>query len=233
MLPQARPQKLVVLTGAGMSAESGIETFRGAGGLWEGHRVEDVATPEAWSRNPEMVLRFYNERRRKLLAVEPNAGHRKLAEWEKRMDIQIITQNVDDLHERAGSQSVLHLHGELMKARSCGPKEHVMTMSDWEMKTADRCPDGYPLRPHIVWFGESVPFMAHAFPLIEQADCVIVIGTSLQVYPAAQLAFEAGPGVPVILIDPNANAFAVPGASLLSMTASEGLETVDAHWFGA
>ena len=231
MLPQSRPKKLVVLTGAGMSAESGIETFRGAGGLWEGHRVEDVATPEAWSRNPDLVLRFYNERRRKLMAAQPNAGHLKLAEWEERMDVQIITQNVDDLHERAGSRNVLHLHGELMKARSCGPKEYVMTLNDWEMKRTDRCPDGHTLRPHIVWFGEAVPSMAHAFPLVEQADCVIVIGSSLQVYPAAQLAFEAGSGVPVILIDPNAQNLGVPGALLLSMTASAGLQALDEQWF--
>ncbi len=226
------PEHLVVLTGAGMSAESGIATFRGAGGLWEGHRVEDVATPGAWERNPELVTRFYNERRRAVWEAQPNPGHRQLATWQDRMHVQIITQNVDDLHERAGSCHVLHLHGELSKARSCGPEAAVYPLDNWEMKTSDRCPVGYPLRPHIVWFGEAVPKMTEAFPLVKQADCVLVIGTSLQVYPAAQLAFEAAPGVPLHVIDPAADVLNVPHATAWACSASEGLAQLNARWFG-
>jgi len=226
------PEHLVVLTGAGMSAESGIATFRGARGLWEGHRVEDVATPEAWARNPELVTRFYNERRRAVGKAQPNPGHRQLAAWQDRMHVQIITQNVDDLHERAGSKRVLHLHGELSKARSCGPEASVYPLPHWEMKTSDCCPAGYPLRPHIVWFGESVPNMMDAFPLVKQADCVLVIGTSLQVYPAAQLAFEAAPGVPLHVVDPAADVLDVPNATAWACSASAGLAQLNARWFG-
>ena len=225
------PEHLVVLTGAGMSAESGIATFRGAGGLWEGHRVEDVATPAAWDRNPELVTHFYNERRKAVWEAEPNAGHRQLAAWQDRMHVQIITQNVDDLHERAGSEHVLHLHGELSKARSCGPSAEAYPLNHWEMKTSYRCLAGYPLRPHIVWFGEAVPKMAEAFPLVKQADCVLVIGTSLQVYPAAQLAFESAPGVPLHVIDPAADVLDVPNATAWPCAASEGLARLNARWF--
>lgn len=224
------PEHVVVLTGAGMSAESGIATFRGAGGLWEGHRVEEVATPEAWHRNPELVTRFYNERRRAVWEAEPNAGHRTLAQWQDRFHVQIITQNVDDLHERAGSHHVLHLHGELAKARSCGPGEEVYALDHWEMRSTDRCGNGHPLRPHIVWFGEAVPKMAEAYPLMAEADCIVVIGTSLQVYPAAQLAFEGRPGVPLHVIDPSADALGVPSARAWSMGASEGLAQLSAYW---
>lgn len=233
MLPQNPPKRLVVLTGAGMSAESGIETFRGAGGLWEGHRVEEVATPEAWERNPDLVLRFYNERRKKLMQSEPNAGHSMLAAWEQFMSVQIVTQNVDDLHERAGSTDVLHLHGELMKGRSSRTTRPPWPLNHWEMKRSDRCPDGHPVRPHIVWFGESVPNMASALPVVQAADFVLVIGTSLQVYPAAQLAFEAAPGVPVCLVDPAAETLGVPGAILIAAGASAGLQAINAHWFPA
>lgn len=226
------PEYLVVLTGAGMSAESGIATFRGAGGLWEGHRVEDVATPEAWVRDPELVTRFYNERRRAVWEAQPNKGHQQLADWQDRMHVQIITQNVDDLHERAGSRQVLHLHGELSKARSSGPSADTFQLDHWEMKTSDCCPAGYPLRPHIVWFGEAVPEMVEAFPLVKQADCVLVIGTSLQVYPAAQLAFEAAPGVPLHVIDPAADVLDVPNATAWATSASEGLAQLNARWFG-
>ena len=226
------PEHLVVLTGAGMSAESGIATFRRAGGLWEGHRVEDVATPEAWVRDPELVTRFYNERRRAVWEAQPNRGHQQLAAWQDRMHVQIITQNVDDLHERAGSRQVLHLHGELSKARCSGPSADTFPLDHWEMKTSDCCPAGYPLRPHIVWFGEAVPKMVEAFPLVKQADCVLVIGTSLQVYPAAQLAFEAAPGVPLHVIDPAADVLDVPNATAWACSASEGLAQLNARWFG-
>jgi len=215
-----------------MSAESGIETFRGAGGLWEGYRLEEVATPEAWTRQPEMVRRFYNERRRNLMQSEPNKGHELLAEWQSRTSVQIITQNVDDLHERAGSKDVLHLHGELMKSRSCGPNASIMDMVKWEMTSNDRCPDGFPIRPHIVWFGEPVPNMSEAIEKVRSADCLVVIGTSLQVYPAAQLAFEADDQARIQLIDPQAESLNQMGAKIWPMKASEGLKELDQKWFG-
>jgi len=192
---------LVVLTGAGMSADSGIQTFRDAGGLWEGHRVEDVATPEAYAKNPDLVLEFYNLRRRNLLEAHPNAGHLALAELEARFKVSIITQNVDDLHERAGSSSVLHLHGELFKVRST---KDASLVYEWkkDLKRTDLCDLGSPLRPHIVWFGEAVPAMEDAMEITEQADLFVVIGTSLQVYPAAGLINYTRPNIPRFLIDP-------------------------------
>ncbi|MDA0912518.1 MAG: NAD-dependent deacylase [Bacteroidetes bacterium] len=225
------PKRLVVFTGAGMSAESGIQTFRGAGGLWEGQPVQEVATPEAWNRNPDRVLRFYNERRRQLLNSEPNLGHRILANWQEKTSVEIITQNVDDLHERAGSVAVMHLHGELMKARSCSPAGEVFQLSSWEMRSTDVCPNGYRLRPHIVWFGESVPMMDEAIKKVQSADCLVVVGTSLQVYPAAQLAYETVPGIPIHVIDPAAEDLGVPGAIDWPFEASKGLEQLDALWF--
>ena len=200
-----RKEELIVLTGAGMSVESGLSTFRGGGGLWDNHKVEDVATPEAWFRNPKLVLDFYNYRRKELLGAQPNAGHLALAELESEYEVWIITQNVDNLHERAGSSSVLHLHGELMKVRSTGPGEEVydLTAENYETHPGDTCPRGYQLRPHIVWFGEAVPEMDHAIRLVEQADMLLIIGTSMQVYPAAGLIHYVRSGVPVYLIDPN------------------------------
>lgn len=226
-----RPAHLVVLTGAGMSAESGIPTFRGADGLWEGHRVEDVATPEAWNRNADLVRRFYNERRRHVMASLPNEGHRILAAWESKMHIQIITQNVDDLHERAGSKNVMHLHGELLKARSLGPNQVRYVMRHWEMKPQDRCSDGYSVRPDIVWFGEAVPMMDQAIPCVQAADFLLVIGTSMQVYPAAQLVFEAHPETQVAVIDPSARELPAGQAKRITLGASEGLRWLDDCWF--
>lgn len=226
-----RPQRLVILSGAGMSAESGIPTFRGRGGLWEGHRVEKVATPEAWNANASMVRRFYNERRKHLMACQPNEGHRIIARWAEKFDVRIITQNVDDLHERAGSREVLHLHGELMRSRSLGPSAEVMDMIDWEMKASDRCPDGHSIRPHIVWFGEDVPNMDAAVSIVQEADCLLVVGTSLQVYPAAQLAYIAVPGVPVHVVDPSASELSLGSAHCWPFGASEGLGMLDAQWF--
>ena len=196
-------RKLVVLTGAGMSAESGLRTFRGADGLWENHRVEDVATPEGWARDPRLVLRFYNERRRQMWQASPNAGHRALAQLERAFDVRIITQNVDNLHERAGSTHVLHLHGELTKSRSSIDEDLVQDIAGWELKWGDRCADGSQLRPHIVWFGEAVPMMEEAIALTEQADFLAVIGTSLAVYPAASLLDYVPAGGPIYLIDPH------------------------------
>ena len=197
-------KKIVVLTGAGMSAESGIRTFRDSNGLWEEHRVEDVATYEAWLRNQQLVLDFYNQRRKQLYEVTPNAGHTALVELEKKFEVQIITQNVDDLHERAGSAHVLHLHGELKKVRSTVDENLVYELPGWELKKGDLCEKGSQLRPHIVWFGEAVPMIEPAMELTAKADIFIVIGTSLNVYPAAGLVYYVKDQKPVYLIDPHA-----------------------------
>lgn len=194
-------KKLVVLTGAGISAESGIKTFRDSDGLWEGHDVMEVATPEGWHKNQELVLDFYNKRRQQLKEVNPNLGHIILAELEKDFDVQIITQNVDDLHERAGSTNVLHLHGELLKVRSTQNKNLIL---DWteDLLTGDFDANGHQLRPHIVWFGEEVPALEEAIDITETADYFAVIGTSLQVYPAAGLIGYTPSTTPVFYIDP-------------------------------
>lgn len=215
---------IVVLSGAGISAESGLRIFRGAGGLWEGHRVEEVATPEAWKRDPEKVLRFYNERRRALLEAEPNLGHRIIAAWENHFRVLVVTQNVDDLHERAGSSKVLHLHGELRKARSTLDPDYVVQLPSWELKLGDCCPRGGQLRPHIVWFGEMVPLWPVAERWVQEADVLIVVGTSLQVYPAAALAYAAPAKARKFLVDPNPPA--VPGFEIIALSASQGLDEV-------
>ncbi len=220
-------KRIVVLSGAGMSAESGLRTFRDNGGLWDDHRVEDVATPEAWRRNRSLVLRFYNERRKALLAAEPNRGHRIIAGWERDHDVTVVTQNVDDLHERAGSRRVLHLHGELMMARSTRDPELVVPVSGWELKEGDLCPRGSQLRPHIVWFGEEVPLMPFAQAEVRRADVLVVVGTSLQVYPAAALAFEAPESAVRILIDPDPPRLAEDGITVIASGASEGLAEAD------
>jgi NAD-dependent deacetylase len=197
-------KKIVVLTGAGISSESGCNTFRDNNGLWRQYRVEEVASPEAWERDPQLVLDFYNERRKKLFQVKPNAGHLALVELEKKYDVSIITQNVDDLHERAGSSDVLHLHGELKKARSTGDPSLVYELDHWELKWGDKCKKGYQLRPHIVWFGEPVPMIEKAAEIAAQADIFMVIGTSMVVYPAASLIHYVGRGIPKYYVDPNA-----------------------------
>lgn len=194
--------KIVVLTGAGISAPSGVRTFRDNGGLWETHRVEDVATPEAWERDPDLVLRFYNARRDQLATVQPNAAHFTLAAWEREHEVEIITQNVDDLHERAGSARVLHLHGELTKARSTRDPDHVVDIGTRALELGDCDPHGAQLRPHIVWFGELVPALPAAADLMTTADLVVVVGTSLQVYPAASLTQFAPPEARGFLVDP-------------------------------
>jgi len=195
-------KKVVVLTGAGISAESGIKTFRDSDGLWEEYRIEDVATYEAWVRNPGLVLDFYNKRRMQLATVEPNAAHRALVSLEQRYEVQIITQNVDDLHERAGSSKILHLHGELTKVRSTGDPQLVTHIGYREIKPGDVCEKGFQLRPHIVWFGEAVPLIDEAVDLTSQADILIVIGTSLLVYPAAGLINYTRPECAIYLVDP-------------------------------
>jgi len=197
-------KKLIVLSGAGISAESGIKTFRDADGLWNNYRIEEVASPVAWVRDPKLVLDFYNMRRKQLYEVEPNAAHKALVDLEKDFDVEIVTQNVDDLHERAGSTKVLHLHGELKKVRSTIDSSIVFTLDGWELKLGDLCPKGSQLRPHIVWFGEEVPNIMIAGTIVRNADILLVIGTSLQVYPAAGLLHHARHNVPKYLIDPTA-----------------------------
>lgn len=220
-------KKCVILTGAGISADSGLKTFRDAGGLWEGHRVEDVCTPEAFARNPALVIGFYNERRRQALAAEPNAAHQALVRLEPYYDVHIITQNVDNLHERAGSKNVLHLHGELNKLRSTADESEII---EW---TADQQPSdtdgkGRPLRPHIVWFGEDVPLFSRAVETVRSADVLIIIGTSLQVYPAASLMHYAPPHAEIYLVDPNPQA---GGANLevIPKTAKDGVPPLVQH----
>ncbi|MBV7441890.1 NAD-dependent deacylase [Weeksellaceae bacterium TAE3-ERU29] len=194
--------KIVVLSGAGISQESGINTFRDSDGLWENHRVEDVATPEGFMANPELVFNFYNERRRKAKEAKPNKAHLFFAELEKDFDVEIITQNVDDLHERAGSSKVVHLHGELNKARSSKDPKIVFPI-DGDMKWGDKAPNGDSARPHIVWFGEAVPELEKAIDITKKADVFIVIGTSMQVYPAASLVDFLKPTAKLFVIDPN------------------------------
>lgn len=196
-------QKIVVLSGAGISQESGISTFRDAGGLWEKYDVTALASPDAWSENPEPVLDFYNARRRNVLQAEPNPAHKFIAELENNYEVNVITQNVDDLHERAGSTQVLHLHGEIRKARSTSHPDLVYEIFGSELNMGDLCAKGSQLRPHIVWFGEAVPAMDEAVIRIEDADIMIVIGTSLQVYPAAGLTQFAPAQARKFLIDPS------------------------------
>ena len=195
-------KKLVVLSGAGISAESGIKTFRDSNGLWENHRIEDVASPEGFARNPQLVLDFYNARRQQLKEAEPNTAHKLLAELEEFFEVHIITQNVDDLHERGGSSKIIHLHGELRKARSVDNENEIL---DWEndIKLGDCHSDGSQLRPHIVWFGEMVPEMDNAIDIASQADLFLVIGTSMQVYPAASVVRYVPSHCEVFVIDPN------------------------------
>ena len=194
-------KKVVVLTGAEISAEKGINTFRDADGLWEGHDIMEVASPLGWKKNPSLVLDFYNKRRQQLISVQPNRGHFILAELERDFDVHIITQNVDNLHEKAGSTKVLHLHGELLKARSTNDDSYIL---DWEKDLHVHHSDlnGFPMRPHIVWFGEAVPAMDEAISIAEQAAIFIVVGTSLQVYPAAGLMHFTQPEIPMFYIDP-------------------------------
>ncbi|MES2591378.1 MAG: NAD-dependent deacylase [Bacteroidota bacterium] len=194
--------KLVVFTGAGISAESGIKTFRDSDGLWEEYNIMDVATPEAWERNQELVLDFYNKRRKQVLEAQPNKAHYALVALEQKYDVHIITQNIDDLHERAGSKKVLHLHGEIVKSRSTADLKLVYPIIGSEICIGDTCEKGSQLRPHIVWFGEMVPEMENAYRVAEQADVFMVVGTSMLVYPAAGLVDYAPLHIPKYLIDP-------------------------------
>ncbi|MEN9919651.1 MAG: hypothetical protein RL662_2087 [Bacteroidota bacterium] len=219
---------IVVLTGAGMSAESGIATFRDAGGLWEQHRIEDVATSEGFRRNPQLVLDFYNKRRQEALNTKPNKGHVALAEMEALYNVSIITQNVDNLHERAGSTHVLHLHGELMKSRSTLNPNLVYEIDPLnpDINLGDVCDDGSQLRPHIVWFGEAVPMMEQAEKVVQKADVLVIIGTSLNVYPAAGLIDNVHADVPIYLIDPNEVLVHKSSVIFLKKGATEGVEVL-------
>lgn len=218
-------KNIVVLTGAGMSAESGIATFRDSGGLWDQYKVEDVATPEGFMRNPQLVLDFYNKRRRETINAKPNKGHLLLASLQEKYSVYIITQNVDNLHEKAGSKHVLHLHGELMKIRSSRNPDLIMDADPQnpDTKLGDKSPDGSQIRPHIVWFGEAVPMMYEAEKITEQADILIVIGTSLNVYPAAGLVNYVSPDTPIYLIDPKDVSIYRPNVTFIKKGASEGM----------
>jgi len=218
-------QNLVVLTGAGISAESGISTFRDSGGLWDQYKVEDVATPRAWQKNKALVTDFYNQRRKQLLEVKPNYGHIGLVELEKHFNVFIITQNVDNLHERAGSSSILHLHGELTKVRSEQYEDLVYDLppEKYEVKIGDLCEKGHQLRPHIVWFGEDVPMMTQAVDITKKANILVIIGTSLNVYPAAGLLYYASSNVPIYLIDPNEVSLDRKNVQIIKKGASEGV----------
>lgn len=219
-------KKIVVLSGAGISAESGISTFRDSNGLWENYRIEEVATPEAWNTNPELVQRFYNLRRKQVMEVFPNAAHVFFRELESHYNVVVVTQNIDDLHERAGSSNVIHLHGNIRYAKSSGPKQEAKyyPIEGWELSMNDLCDDGYPLRPHVVWFGESVPEMERAVETLSDADYLIVIGTSLNVYPAAGLIHYVSNSCEKLIVDPKVSE--LPVDSSFTSLAKSAVESV-------
>ena len=218
-----RSLKIVILTGAGISAESGLQTFRGSDGLWEGYSIYDVATPEAWHKDPAMVQDFYNLRRKSILKAQPNEAHLSLARLENKHDVTIITQNIDNLHERAGSTRVLHLHGEITKSRSSKDPDLVYDVEGYELKMGDTCELGSQLRPHIVWFGEAVPMIGEAAAIVSSADLLVVVGTSLLVYPAAGLVDYAPPEAKLFVIDPETPALNNTRAGYIAQKASEGV----------
>jgi len=218
-------KKIVVLSGAGMSAESGIPTFRGADGLWEGHKIEDVASPQGWFRDRALVLEFYNLRRKAVIEAKPNRGHEILAELQEDFDITIVTQNIDDLHERAGSENVVHLHGEIRKVQSTVNPNLIHELEGWELKEGDKCAEGSQLRPHIVWFGEAVPMIDVASEIVSQADILAIVGTSMAVYPAAGLVHYATDDSRKFMIDPNLpTADGIPNLQGIANVATKGLE---------
>ena len=219
-----RLKKIVALTGAGISAESGITTFRDSGGLWEQYDVMDVASIDGWRKNPQLVQRFYNDRRKQLNEVEPNNAHRILAGLEKDFDVTVVTQNVDNLHERAGSTKIIHLHGELTKARSSTDPNLIIDIGYRPIEWGEKASDGSQLRPHIVWFGEAVPMIATAADIVAQADILLIIGTSLNVYPAAGLVGYADRKASIYLIDPNDVAYSGRNITMIREKATVGME---------
>lgn len=219
-------KRIVVFSGAGVSAESGIRTFRDSGGLWEEYRIEEVATPEAWAKDPQRVLHFYNMRREQVLNAKPNPAHLAITRLEKYFAVEVVTQNIDDLHERAGSSKVLHLHGEIRKARSTRDAAVVIPIAGPLLAWGDKCPLGSQLRPHIVWFGEEVPMLPLAAQVISQADVLLVVGTSLQVYPAAGLVHYAPAHCQIYVVDPDALDNTLPNATHIKAPASVGLPIV-------
>ena len=224
-------KKIVILSGAGMSAESGISTFRDTGGLWEGHDIMEVASPEGWRKNPELFTEFYTKRRLQLAEVEPNAGHRALKILEDQNEVFIITQNVDDLHERAGSTNILHLHGELTKMRSTYNENSIIDIGYKAMPYGALCDNGHLLRPHIVWFGEAVPMIEQAVETLLDADVLIIVGTSLEVYPAAGLMHYAPSNCPIYLIDPNRHEnINNARIELIKVTAAKALPKLIKNW---
>lgn len=222
-------KKIVILTGAGISAESGISTFRDSNGLWENYSIEEVATPQAWKRNPKLVQEFYNQRRKQVIEAQPNAAHTFFAELEKQYNVQIITQNIDDLHERAGSKNIIHLHGNIRQAKSSGPnqeRKYYDILGD-KLSLDDRCDDGYPLRPHVVWFGEDVPMLETAAQHCIEADVLIIVGTSLQVYPAASLAFICKKTCVKYVIDPSCESISLDNSFVkIPLPATKGVEVL-------
>ena len=220
-------KRIIVLTGAGISAESGLATFRDAGGLWEGHRVEDVATPQAWRRNQDLVLEFYNQRRKAALAAQPNQGHLILAELQNDFDVTVITQNVDNLHERAGSHHIIHLHGSLFESRSTLDPTLIYEVEGWELKIGDKCEKGSQLRPNIVWFGEAVPLMETAAQIAATADVFLVVGTSMVVYPAASLIDYVPNRTKKYVVDPRKpDILHVPNVIFITERAGPGLAKI-------
>ncbi|MBK6829551.1 MAG: NAD-dependent deacylase [Flavobacteriales bacterium] len=223
-------RSIVVFSGAGVSAESGLRTFRDSDGLWEQYRIEEVATPEAWEHDPARVLHFYDLRREQVLSARPNAAHEAISRLQKHYNLHVVTQNIDDLHERAGSGQVLHLHGEILKARSTADPTLITHINGPSLRLGDRCPLGSQLRPHIVWFGEEVPLIPIAAALIARADKLLIVGSSLQVYPAAGLIHYASPSCEVVLVDPNEVGISRAGVRHIKRTASEGVPLLAAQW---
>lgn len=217
-------QKVIVFTGAGISAESGLKTFRDSDGLWENYRIEDVATPEAWRKDRSLVLQFYNERRKQVIHAQPNAAHKAIARLQEKYDVTVVTQNIDNLHERAGSTNVLHLHGEIMKARSTADPSLIYELDRAELNEGDKCSKGSQLRPHIVWFGEMVPALPEAAKIISGADIFVIVGTSLVVYPAAGLIDYAPPGTEKYYVDPAA--ISIPGYNIVKEKAGIGVPLI-------
>ncbi len=223
-------QRLVVFSGAGVSAESGLRTFRDSDGLWEEYRIEDVATPEAWQRDPVTVLRFYDLRRAQVVNALPNAAHKAIADLEEKFHVDVVTQNIDDLHERAGSSHVVHLHGEILKVRSSIDPTVVTLLNGPTLRIGDLCTLGSQLRPHIVWFGEEVPLMEQAAELVAKADAILVVGTSLAVYPAAGLVHYAPSGRPIVIVDPADVHMHRVGVTHIKAKASEGVPLLASEW---